>query len=798
MPRDMPSEGPNDRPNGTRISNGHSHTGSLDVLAHVLRVRPGVALDVLTLSKAAHKIAAAHLYHDLDVEIALAGTLGQASGGSDALQRACCPAPRQRLKVFSALRSFKYASYVRVLRFRHPCPTHAPSAAINDVTRESDRIEAWALASPLIAHCPLVEQVTWETGFGVNDELWTTISELKHLRRLHLTYPPPHPANATPSQYPRLTPVLQQVGPRGGENGFPVENLEARAIGREGLALGTAWEDLEELRLEGLSMQGAWTIASHLELLAELHDSHQPPRLHTLSLSTHFLDLRLCRAVANFGSLRSLKHITLSTTGTKLNAECLKDLLNECSVLQSLKLTDIEGRLDKNTWGMIGCWPSTFNSLELEIPENGSRHSWVVNHLSSIAEVPVGQLKRFVVRRVVHPIAILPFPPMGVLVPQPDATHKKDPIPSDLLDLVRNEGALLEDLCLDWWDISGPAMEAILLECPRLRKLQVSVRATVLDIIGMTTAFGNVPDLAELNITTDPKLATHAAIKVKAPKKKASVDSKLPPFLSEKVAESDPALVEVRDLRKFARRLPEFRVLRWMGRQGKGEWRFIANSKKTTLSPVDFIHSAVLTKDIWAQCQLEPASFQFADDISGSPQQLHMPVSPERPPSSEFPALSRSTTASSLLQSPTTPVAPISIPAMRRSSSSTSANTNPLGLEWDPFPPTAKVSPPTNSTRKLSSAASSPGRVDSSPPKVNENRHRPRNRRELKPSLCIGPPSPNKEPRHVPGSAPKKQVTLSNSNKAERDAKRDKEAKARRGEMDEGWTTVGNDRGRKK
>lgn len=92
-----------------------------------------------------------------------------------------------------------------------------------------------------------------------------------------------------------------------------------------------------------LTSPQAWTIASHLEILTELHDSHQPPRLHTLHLSTHFLDLRLCKAVANFGALRSLKHIALSTTGTKLNAECLKDILKECTVLESLKLCDVEG-----------------------------------------------------------------------------------------------------------------------------------------------------------------------------------------------------------------------------------------------------------------------------------------------------------------------------------------------------------------------------------------------------------------------------------------------------------------------
>lgn len=314
----------------------------------------------------------------------------------------------------------------------------------------------------------------------------------------------------------------------------------------------------------------------------------------------------------------------------------------------------------------------------------------------------------------------------------------------------------------------------------------------------MTTAFGNVPDLAELNITTDPMLATPAGIKAKPTKKKSLEASDLPTFLSEKVAESDPTLVEVRDLRKFARRLPEFRVLRWIGRQGKGEWRF-TNSKKTTLSPVDFVHSAVLTKNIWTECQLAPPSFEFEDDIVSSPQQLQIPVSPERLPLSEFPALSRTTTASSvsLSQSPTTPIA--AMPMIRRSSSTTSANANPLGLEWDPLPP-VKPSAPANWTRKpVSIPTIAPVvRQGPQPPKASETRSRGRSRRDSKPRLSIAPPPrPPKEPRHVPGSAPKKQSTPPSPVKCDKENKENKDAKTKRSPLDDGWTTVG-DRGRKK
>lgn len=84
------------------------------------------------------------------------------------------------------------------------------------------------------------------------------LSQLKGLRGLSLTFPPLHPAHvtATPPLHPRLTPALQQVVPRGYENGMPNSDIGVRAIGHEGLALGGAWENLETLKLEGLSLQG--------------------------------------------------------------------------------------------------------------------------------------------------------------------------------------------------------------------------------------------------------------------------------------------------------------------------------------------------------------------------------------------------------------------------------------------------------------------------------------------------------------------------------------------------------------
>lgn len=76
-----------------------------------------------------------------------------------------------------------------------------------------------------------------------------------------------------------------------------------------------------------------------------------------------------------FGGLGSLKHLTLATSGTKLNAECLRVLLAGCTALESLHLNDVEGRLDKNTWNLIDCWPQCLTSLVIDISEAGPHHS---------------------------------------------------------------------------------------------------------------------------------------------------------------------------------------------------------------------------------------------------------------------------------------------------------------------------------------------------------------------------------------------------------------------------------------
>jgi hypothetical protein len=123
-------------------------------------------------------------------------------------------------------------------------------------------------------------------------------------------------------------------------------------IGQGGWTLGPAWDRLEVLELRNLSQPGvslghherllisaqAKSLASYFELLSAF-----PPLLHTLTLTTQFLDGSLTSAISRYGCLGRLEHLTLGTSGTKLLSSHLREIVEGCTGLVSLTLDDIEG-----------------------------------------------------------------------------------------------------------------------------------------------------------------------------------------------------------------------------------------------------------------------------------------------------------------------------------------------------------------------------------------------------------------------------------------------------------------------
>lgn len=395
----------------------------------------------------------------------------------------------------------------------------------------------------------------------------------------------------------------------------------------------------------------------------------------------------------------------------------------------------------------------------------------------------MAQLTRFAVVRLIHPVAAVPWPPLTIVVPPTQPGHQSEAIPPELLEAVTKQGRHLEDLCLDWWELKLSDLEAILYACPKMRKLQVAVKSSVLEIVSMSAAFGNVPSLVELAVTSKTPFQNSAA-KTKTTKAKKDAEADLPPFLAERVAEGDTTLVEVRDLRKFVRRLPNFRLLRWIGRHGKGEWRFPA-VRKTTLVPVDFVHSAQLTLGVWEECQRDPPSFKFEDDpVTYQTAALEPPASPTTP---DVPPLTRSTTWSSAASlasaSPTTSQPP---PRQRRPSSTngSSGSTSVLGLEWEALPtsiPPVPPHPPLPPVQAVPRLSMPPLPVSPSAKKTEMNGHSrvrsqssakgqtplpvstgraPRERKSTKPgkTLAYTPGSTMNDvtQKHVPGAAARK------------------------------------------
>lgn len=80
------------------------------------------------------------------------------------------------------------------------------------------------------------------------------------------------------------------------------------------------------------------TIVSHLTMLADY-----PSRLHTLAMSTNFLDLSVAVAMGHLGAQGGLRHLELSTSGTNFKVDSIQEIMKSCRSLESIVLNDIQG-----------------------------------------------------------------------------------------------------------------------------------------------------------------------------------------------------------------------------------------------------------------------------------------------------------------------------------------------------------------------------------------------------------------------------------------------------------------------
>ena len=254
----------------------------------------------------------------------------------------------------------------------------------------------------------------------------------------------------------------------------------------------------------------------------------------------------------------------------------------------------------------------------------------------------------------------------------------------------------------------------------------------------------------------------------------------LPPFLADRLRIPDTTLPEVRDLRKFVRRLPGLRTIRWTGRGGKGDWLL---SKKSTLVGVEFIHSALLTRDIWEQCQHSAPSLHLEDVAPSLENILELPSTPCSADLSDVPSLTRTpTTSSSSRWGAQTPASqsPLSSGTNRRQSLPTRTAPMP-SKNWDDVAvdigdlfigQASGQSPGSKSVRANSTRLASSQRMSTSKStqssttqalRVDISEKSPSPKTPRTPSRVQGPhatesPSSAKSPPSKPSSTPKKDM----------------------------------------
>jgi hypothetical protein len=197
----------------------------------------------------------------------------------------------------------------------------------------------------------------------------------------------------------------------------------------------------------------------------------------------------------------------------------------------------------------------------------------------------------------------------------------------------------------------------------------------------------------------------------------------LPAQIATRLAQGDPCLPDIKDLRRFGKKLPRLVSLRWVGRGGKGEWRF---SKKSTMTKVAFVHSAISTLPIWTESQISRPIVAYEDDDVTGVRVLEVP-SPVTPIlNSDFPSLSKKTTrasSSTQITLPISPISPVSTPGCSRRESETPSKLpdislwqSGLGISGPPQTGAIKITP--DRRRSLPPPQTTPTRGLLSPPQL--------------------------------------------------------------------------------
>ncbi|KIY74268.1 hypothetical protein CYLTODRAFT_416116 [Cylindrobasidium torrendii FP15055 ss-10] len=343
------------------------------------------------------------------------------------------------------------------------------------------------------------------------------------------------------------------------------------------------------LRLSALSQVGARALVRLLDNPGEACGLDQ------LTLDFVWLDDALCRALAE--KMGRLRRLTLSTSGTKLTDEGLEAILSQCDSLEHLCLDEVQGRLSKNLWTKVAeTLPPALKTLVIKFAETGAGHSWTMDHLSSLVDLPLDTLEELsIVRTHSSGTGTHALP------------HKE--LPSYIKDMLETQRpSSLKVLRLDLWLSTLADVKIIAESCPSLQLLQILLNAQLPNLFSLAGAFAGLKQLSTLRVAVSP---AHAPLPLDASSTSLPTPSASPTIASRIVSTSanesdspdilcghdftDASVPPLREVKKFVRKCPRLQILEWFGRGGRGHWEAHRPAKaKTSLNVAVEFHPTSL------------------------------------------------------------------------------------------------------------------------------------------------------------------------------------------------------------
>ncbi|EJD52710.1 hypothetical protein AURDEDRAFT_181254 [Auricularia subglabra TFB-10046 SS5] len=332
---------------------------------------------------------------------------------------------------------------------------------------------------------------------------------------------------------------------------------------------------LTHLHLSRLSQAGARSLGILFSKLGDLSN------LEDVALDFLWLDDSLCDKLVE--ASKRLRHLRLSTHGTKLSDRGVLAILEGVDGLEELEFVEVEGRLSKKLWEKAEL-PLALTALSIRISEAGQHHSWIADHLYSLPCVSFASLTKLSVARTFHPfdrrlddVALLSVMPSG-------------------LAFSLREAKSLETLECDWWAWKSEDLKVVLDGCHKLQALRIAFDDTFAKFLGLTSIFAPAPQLRDLHVYISPShaplipatpmsLYMHPMTPSASPVVSSSTSlpsatvSDSPPIpagssLDDKsgALEADPHLPPLREVKKFVRRCQALTRLEWYGWNGRGTW----------------------------------------------------------------------------------------------------------------------------------------------------------------------------------------------------------------------------------